>query len=84
MALDVSGAFPNIAYRPKMLRMGGGGASLRIARQRMSFNSLSSFSSAYSKFKCAERAAAAVEAGFFSTREMRGFAAAYGARLGWV
>src|ERR1035437_3873641 len=72
-----------LAHRPKMLRIGGGGASLRMARQRMSFSSLSSFSSASSKFMRAARAAA-VEAGFFSSREMRGFSAVYGAGLGWL
>src|ERR1039457_4668364 len=73
------GGYPILTYRPKMLRIGGGGASVRMARQRVSFWSASS------KFM---RAAAGPEgtpaAGFFSSREMRGFSAAYGAALGWL
>src|ERR1017187_6173066 len=82
------GGYPILTYRPKMLRIGGGGASLRMARQRMSFSSSSSFWSASSKFMRAARAAAGPEgtpaAGFFSSREMRGFSAAYEAALGWL
>src|ERR1017187_2627738 len=80
--------YPILTYRPKMLRIGGGGASVRMARQRTSFSSSSSFWSASSKFMRAARAAAGPEgtpaAGFFSSREMRGFSAAYGAALGWL
>src|ERR1035441_5579284 len=49
------GGYPILTYRPKMLRIGGGGASLRMARQRMSFSSSSSFWSASSKFMPAAR-----------------------------